>query len=93
MGIKPDGEAVNGGVVEEAKQIFVNLVEILKAGNSGVEKLLKVTIFLTDMDKWGEINKLYSELLGEHKCARSVVQVSKLPFGLKMELEATAVSE
>ena len=93
LGITPAGDPVSGGMVEEAKQIFENLSEILKAGNSGISKLLRVTIYVHDMASWGEVNKMYAALLGEHKCARSIVPVNQLPFGLNMELEATAVSE
>lgn len=93
LGITPAGDAVTGGMVEEAKQVFSNLTEILKAGNSGIGKLLRVTIYVHDMASWGEVNKMYAELLGEHKCARSIVPVNQLPFGLNMELEATAISE
>jgi 2-iminobutanoate/2-iminopropanoate deaminase len=94
LGITPAGDAVSGGMVEEAKQVFANLTEVLKAGSSGIDKLLKVTIFIADMDSWGEVNKMYAELLNEHKCARSIVPcAARLPFGLNMELEATAISE
>lgn len=93
LGITPQNDAVKGGMVEEAKQIFSNLTEILKAGNSGIDKLLKVTVYVYDMDSWGEVNKMYTALLGEHKCARSIVPVNKLPFGLNMELDAIAISE
>ena len=93
LGITPAGDAVGGGMVEEAKQIFTNLSEILKAGGSGIDKLLRVTVYVHDMDSWGEVNKMYAAFLGEHKCARSIVPVNLLPFGLNMELEATAISE
>jgi len=93
LGITPAGEAVSGGMVEEAKQIFANLTAILKAGESDIDKLLRVTIYVHDMGSWGQVNSMYAELLGEHKCARSIVPVNQLPFGLNMELEATAVSE
>ena len=93
LGITTAGDPVSGGMVEEAKQIFENLAEILKAGGSGIDKLLRVTVYVHDMDSWGEVNKMYAAFLGEHKCARSIVPVNQLPFGLNMELEATAISE
>jgi 2-iminobutanoate/2-iminopropanoate deaminase len=93
LGITQAGDPVSGGMIEEAKQVFENLTEILKAGNSGIDKLLRVTVYVHDMESWGEVNKMYAAFLGEHKCARSIVPVNKLPFGLNMELEATAVSE
>jgi len=93
LGITPAGDPVSGGMIEEAKQVFENLTEILKAGGSGIDKLLRVTVYVHDMESWGEVNKMYAAFLGEHKCARSIVPVNKLPFGLNMELEATAVSE
>lgn len=93
VGITPGGDAVRGGIVEETKQVFANLTAVLAAGGSGIDKLLKVTIFIADMDNWGEVNKMYAELLGTHKCARSVVPcAAKLPFGMNIELEAIAVS-
>jgi len=91
LGITPAGDPVSGGMAAEAKQIFENLNEILKAGSSGIDMLLRVTIYVHDMASWGEVNKMYAATLGEHKCARSIVPVNQLPFGLNMELEATAV--
>lgn len=94
LGITPEGGAVAGGTAEEAKQIFANLAEVLKAGGSGVGKLLKVTVYVADMGSWGEINALYAEALGGHKCARSVVPVeAKLPMGLSIELDAIAACD
>ena len=90
LGITSEGEPVRGGMLREAEQVLLNLNEILKAGGSNPNQLLRVTLYIGDMDGWPEVNRLYAAYMGEHRCARSVVPVSNLPFGLHIELEATA---
>lgn len=93
LGITPAGEPVGGGIVPEAQQALQNLAEVLRAGGSAPDKLLRVTLYIGDMAGWPEVNRLYAQFMGEHRCARSVVPVSNLPFGLHIELEATAACD
>lgn len=93
LGIDKSGEVITSGIAAEAEQIFNNLKAILKAGGSSIDKMIKVTIYISDMNEWPVVNKMYGELLGEHRCARSIVPVNKLHYGLNMELEAIAICD
>ncbi len=93
LGITPDGKPVTTGMIGEAEQILNNLSAILEAGGSAPNKVLKVTIYISDLDDAAEFNKIYSKFFGEHKCARSFIQVKKLSYGLHLEIDAIAISE
>ncbi len=93
LGITPKGDPVSGGIICEAEQVFSNLAAILEAGGSAPDKVLKVTVYISDLDDAAEFNKIYSQFFGEHKCARSFIQVKHLSYGLHLEIDAIAVSE
>lgn len=93
IGLTPSAEKVQGGMEAEAEQIFKNLKAVLEAGGSSVDRLLRVTIYIGDFASWPRVNEMYAEFLGEHRCARSVLQVAALPLGMNIELEATAACE
>lgn len=93
LGITPAGEPVGGGIVPETQQVLNNLAEVLLTGGSAPDKLLRVTLYIGDMAGCFEVNRLYAQFMGEHRCARSVVPVTGLPFGLHIELEATAACD
>ncbi|NND72974.1 MAG: RidA family protein, partial [Rhodothermales bacterium] len=62
-----------GTMAEQSRQVFSNLQAILDAAGSGLDHLLKVTIYISDMSDWGQVNEVYSEMLGSHKPARAIV--------------------
>lgn len=77
-------------VSEAARQSLTNLKNLLEAAGSDLENVIKVTIFITDMDKFGELNEVYGEFFSEHRPARSCVEVTALPKDAVLEIEAIA---
>ena len=75
---------------DQTSLIFKNLEDILLSAGSSLQKLVKVNVFLKDINDWASFNNLYSQMLGDHKPARTVVPVSDLHFGFLIELEAIA---
>jgi 2-iminobutanoate/2-iminopropanoate deaminase len=83
---------VQGGVAEQTHQVLRNLRAVLEAAGSGLQKVVKTTIFLTNLDDFQKINQIYGEYFGEVKPARSTVQVSRLPREALIEIDAVALA-
>jgi 2-iminobutanoate/2-iminopropanoate deaminase len=91
IGLDPESQKlVGGGVADQAKQAMENLGKILEAAGVGFNHLLKVTVFLTDINDYAAVNTVYGEYFDESPPARSAVQVSALPAGAAVEIEAVA---
>jgi 2-iminobutanoate/2-iminopropanoate deaminase len=89
--ISPDGRLLNDKSFEEqAWQAIVNMLSIVKAAGSGADRVLKVTAFIVGMENWPALNKVYAEIMGANKPARSVVPVPALHNGCLIEIEAIA---
>ena len=73
---------------EQVRQVFSNLQQVALAGNSRLENCLKLTIFLTDMGNFSEVNTVMREVFTEPFPARAVVEVSTLPKGVEVEIDA-----
>lgn len=84
------GEIVGGGFVEQARQCLENVKQILLAAGSGLEKVLAVDVFITDMSQFSVFNGIYENYFSAHKPARAVVEVSALPKGVLVEVKCTA---
>jgi 2-iminobutanoate/2-iminopropanoate deaminase len=84
------GDRVHGGVVQETRQVFENLKAVLDAAGSSLEKVVKTTVFLHSMDDFGVMNEVYSQYFKDDPPARSTIEVSRLPKGMKIEIEAVA---
>lgn len=84
------GEVINGSVEEQTQQVLENIVTIAKDAGSSKNKILKTTVYLSDISLWEKINEVYSKFFGNHKPARAVVPVKKLHFGALIEIEAIA---
>lgn len=91
IGLTPSGEMVQG-IEAQTRQVLENLKAILKNAESGFDKVVKTTIFLSDMDNFGIVNGIYAEFFGEHKPARSTVAVKSLPKEALVEIECIALS-
>ena len=89
----PDGKPVEGTITDKANQCLQNVKNILEASNSSLNHIVKVNVFLTDMNDFQEFNKLYATYFNEHKPARSCVAVKTLPLGVDVEVEAIAVEK
>jgi 2-iminobutanoate/2-iminopropanoate deaminase len=77
-------------VAEQTEQVLKNLSEVLKAANSGLDQVLKTTVFLKDMNDFADMNDIYAAAFGTHKPARATVEVSRLPKDVKVEIECIA---
>ena len=90
--INPEtGELVKGDIRVQARQEIENLIVILEVAGATVDDVVKVTVYLDDIKDYEEFNRVYEEYFGHSKPARAVVEVSKLPKGVKVEIEAIAV--
>jgi len=84
------GEIYNGDVQVQTELILKNLENILKEANCSLKHVLKTTVYLTDLTKFAEMNATYSTFFKENPPARSTVQVSALPKGSVVAIEAIA---
>ena len=90
LGLTPDGTMVEGGIGPQTEQALRNLGAILEEAGSGLERLLKTTVFLTDLADFAGMNEVYAAHVGETPPARSTVGISQLPSGALVEIEAIA---
>jgi 2-iminobutanoate/2-iminopropanoate deaminase len=86
------GTIVSGKAGEQTRQVMRNLEAILEAAGSGLSRLVKTTIYLTNLDDFSEVNRVYAECLGDVKPARATVEVSRLPRDARVEIEAVALA-
>jgi 2-iminobutanoate/2-iminopropanoate deaminase len=84
------GNVVSGDITKQTEQVFVNLVAVLSAAGTGLERAVKTTVFLTDMGLFAKVNEVYARYFQEPFPARSTVQVSALPKGVLVEIEVVA---
>ena len=86
--LTPDGEMVDGGVAEQTERALKNVSAVLEAGGSSLENAVKVTVFLNDIDDFGEMNEVYQGFFDDEPPARSAVEVGEVPLGAAVEIEA-----
>jgi len=84
------GEMVGEGVEAQARQVTQNLTAVLQEAGANTSDILKVNIFLLDMEDFPLVNTIYAEWLGEHRPARATVAVAALPLGAKVEMDLIA---
>ena len=90
IGLKPDHGELTGSIEEQTEQVFANLAAILAEAGTGLDRLVKTTVFLADFDDFAAMNEVYARHVGDAPPARSTVEVSALPSGAKVEIEAIA---
>ena len=84
------GQMVEGGIKEQTHQVFANLKAVLEAAGTSLENVVKATVFIVDMEKFGEVNEVYAEYFTGDFPARSCVEVGRLPKGALVEIEVVA---
>ena len=87
---KETGQLIEGGIQEQTRKVLENAKIILDEAGSSLEKVVKTTIFLTDLDNFGKVNDVYGEYFPDNFPARSCVQVAALPKGAPVEIEFIA---
>lgn len=85
------GEFVSDDVAEQTRQVLKNLTAVLKAAGSELNKVVKTTVFLADMNDFAAMNEIYAEFFSDNKPARATVQAARLPKDAKVEIECIAL--
>ena len=85
------GKLIEGTFQDRVRQVLDNLDAILIKAGSSLSQAVKVTVFLTDLSRFGELNEVYGEYFSDEPPARSAVQVSQLPLGTDVEIECVAL--
>lgn len=92
VGLIPEtGELIEGGVEAQTRQVLTNLKHVLEAADSGLNFVVKTTVFLKDMNDFAKMNAIYGEFFGENPPARSTIAVAALPKGALVEIECVAM--
>ncbi len=84
------GEIETGSIEAQTELALQNVEQILLAANSDLNHVLQMTIYISEMELWDRVNKIYASVLGKHKPARAIVPVNDLHFGAKIEIQAIA---
>ncbi|MFQ6117857.1 MAG: RidA family protein, partial [Candidatus Bipolaricaulia bacterium] len=88
-----EGNLIEGDIQAQARQCLENIKAILEAAGAGMEDLVKVTVFVTDMKNFSAINEVYRGYFNGEPPARSFIEVAALPKGANVEIEGIAVAE
>ena len=90
IALTPNGELIQRDIKLQTKQVLSNLKNVLEAANSSLDNVVKVTIYLENMEDFGIVNVIYAEYFADHKPARSTVAVKTLPKNVLVEMDAIA---
>ncbi len=91
--LTPSGELIVGGIREQTEQVFKNIQGILAEKKLTLQDVVKVTVFMKDLNEFAEMNEVYAQFFDQHKPARSTVEVAKLPKDAKIEIECIATMQ
>ena len=89
--LKPDGTLVEGNFEKECIQVLENVKAVLESANSSLDNIIKLTVFLTDLNKFEILNQVFIQYFTDSLPSRSTVQVSRLPKNSRVEIEAIGV--
>ena len=92
LGLRPGDTAISGGISEQTEQVFANLKAILEEAGTGLDRLVKTTVFLQQLDDFQAMNDVYAKHVGGLPPARATVEVAQLPSGALVEIEAIALA-
>jgi 2-iminobutanoate/2-iminopropanoate deaminase len=91
VGIDPQtGALVRGGIADETRRALLNIAAVLDSSGTGIDSVVKTTVYITDLSEFTVFNDVYSDFFGDHRPARATVQVGALPAGARVEIEAIA---
>ena len=91
LAVDPEtGERRLGSIEEQTEQALRNVAAVLEAAGSGIDLVLKTTVYVSDIELWGQVNEVYAGFFGEHRPARAVVPTRDLHYGFQVEIEAVA---
>jgi len=93
IALMPNGELAGNDVETQTHQVLKNLHYVLEAGGARMTDVVKTTIYLADMNDFVKVNEIYARYFGDHKPARSTVEVSRLPKDVKIEIDCVAVAD
>jgi 2-iminobutanoate/2-iminopropanoate deaminase len=85
------GEKITGSIEEQTLRVLNNIKGVVLAAGSDLNKVVKVTVYVSDISLWDSVNRVYSSFFGDHKPARAIVPVKDLHHGFKVEMDAIAV--
>jgi 2-iminobutanoate/2-iminopropanoate deaminase len=93
LSLEPDhAEIVGDSIQEQTEKVFDNLQAILEEAGSGLDRIVKTTVYLIDLNEFAGMNEVYARRVGEPFPARATIEISKLPSGAKVEIEAIALA-
>jgi 2-iminobutanoate/2-iminopropanoate deaminase len=84
------GAKLTGSIEQQTEQCLKNIAEILKASDSDLSRVLRMTIYISDIAYWSAVNDVYAQIMGDHLPARAIVPVKELHYGFKIEIETIA---
>lgn len=87
------GVLVEGAIAEQTRQVLRNVSAVLSAAGSGIDRVVKATVYLTDLGDFEAMNVVYADFFGANPPARACVEVSRLPRGARVEIEAVALAD
>ena len=95
MPVNPEtGEKIRESIEKQTSQAIENVKAIAEAAGSGLDQVIKTTVYISDISLWDRVNKVYAAYFGDHRPARAVVPTKELHFGFQIEIEAVvAVSK
>ncbi|RNB82839.1 RidA family protein [Brevibacillus fluminis] len=88
--LRPDGTLVEGDVTVQTHQVFSNIKGVLESEGLSLGDVIKATVFIKDMNDFAKLNEVYGEYFGDHRPARSTVEVARLPKDVLVEIEIVA---
>jgi 2-iminobutanoate/2-iminopropanoate deaminase len=86
--LRADGTLLEGDITAQTTQVLANLKAVIEAAGASLDKVVKTTVFMKNLDDFAAMNKVYGDTFGSHTPARSTVQVAKLPRDVLVEIEA-----
>jgi len=86
-----DGQRQLDSIEEQTRQALENVAAVLRAAGSSLNHVVKTTVYVSDIELWDRVNKVYASFFGDHRPARAVVPTRELHYGHQIEIEAVAV--